>query len=293
MPNSWYSGHENAVLRRQTGRVRYQPADRLWLSVLSRLIPRQQWAEAFAVTPGRCSPGTGLGQPQMGLPKPAASRTTAHRSRDPQACHPHRDGQSDMGAPARARRTHQAQPLHRGLHGVADPAGRRAGSRTPAAPARPGSNSSPRRPTASSRSISSTWTPCCPASPTAEVVTNLGSGRWASERVNDSGKHCHRPDRLSCRGRSCDPCGDDLVASYKSAQVGQKPTGTHTVPSAPWKSSSTASRHTLTSCHGRREERVKVSSPRRVEDGPFDSSRRRDTRGSRLRSPRSACTCCW
>jgi putative transposase len=32
--------HQNAVLRRQISRVRYQPGDRLWLSVLSRLIPR-------------------------------------------------------------------------------------------------------------------------------------------------------------------------------------------------------------------------------------------------------------
>jgi hypothetical protein len=31
--------HENAVLRRQAGRVGYQPADRLWLAALSRLIP--------------------------------------------------------------------------------------------------------------------------------------------------------------------------------------------------------------------------------------------------------------
>jgi transposase len=43
--------HENAVLRRQAGRVRYQPADRLWLAALSRLIPRHQWNKVFPVTP--------------------------------------------------------------------------------------------------------------------------------------------------------------------------------------------------------------------------------------------------
>ena len=43
--------HQNAVLRRQISRVRYQPADRLWLAALSRLIPRQRRAEVFAVTP--------------------------------------------------------------------------------------------------------------------------------------------------------------------------------------------------------------------------------------------------
>ena len=31
--------HENAVLRRQISRVRYQPAARLWLAALSMLIP--------------------------------------------------------------------------------------------------------------------------------------------------------------------------------------------------------------------------------------------------------------
>src|SRR5450631_3063075 len=43
--------HENAILRRQISRVRYQPADRMWLSALSRLIPRRRWGEVFAVTP--------------------------------------------------------------------------------------------------------------------------------------------------------------------------------------------------------------------------------------------------
>jgi hypothetical protein len=43
--------HENTVLRRQAGRVRYQPGDRLWLAALSRLVPRRRWGEVFAVTP--------------------------------------------------------------------------------------------------------------------------------------------------------------------------------------------------------------------------------------------------
>jgi putative transposase len=43
--------HENAVLRRQIGRVRYQPGDRLWLAALSKLVPRHRWSEVFAVTP--------------------------------------------------------------------------------------------------------------------------------------------------------------------------------------------------------------------------------------------------
>jgi hypothetical protein len=76
--------HENAVLRRQIGRVRYLPADRLWFLALSRLIPRRQWAELFAVTPGdtaRLVPAPG--QTQMGLHKPAPSRTTGHGNRDP------------------------------------------------------------------------------------------------------------------------------------------------------------------------------------------------------------------
>jgi len=43
--------HENAVLRHHAGRVRYEPADRMWFATLARLIPRRRWAEILPVTP--------------------------------------------------------------------------------------------------------------------------------------------------------------------------------------------------------------------------------------------------
>jgi hypothetical protein len=43
--------HENAVLRRHAGRVRYRPADRVWLAALARLIPRRRRAAIFPITP--------------------------------------------------------------------------------------------------------------------------------------------------------------------------------------------------------------------------------------------------
>ena len=36
--------HENAVLRRHTGRIRYEPADRVWFTALTQLIPRGRWS---------------------------------------------------------------------------------------------------------------------------------------------------------------------------------------------------------------------------------------------------------
>jgi len=42
---------QNAVLRRQVTRVRYEPADRAWFAALSRLVPRSRWADVFPVTP--------------------------------------------------------------------------------------------------------------------------------------------------------------------------------------------------------------------------------------------------
>jgi putative transposase len=43
--------HENAVLRRQADRVRYEPTDRAWFAALARLVPRRRSSQAFPVTP--------------------------------------------------------------------------------------------------------------------------------------------------------------------------------------------------------------------------------------------------
>lgn len=43
--------HENAVLRRQVSRRRYEPVDRIWFAALSRLVPRHRWPAVFPVTP--------------------------------------------------------------------------------------------------------------------------------------------------------------------------------------------------------------------------------------------------
>ncbi len=44
-------GHENAVLRRQSSRVRYDPADRVWFTAPERLLPHRRWADVFPLTP--------------------------------------------------------------------------------------------------------------------------------------------------------------------------------------------------------------------------------------------------
>src|ERR1019366_6909125 len=43
--------HENAVLRRPAGRVRYEPADRAWFAALAQIVSRRRWSGVFPVTP--------------------------------------------------------------------------------------------------------------------------------------------------------------------------------------------------------------------------------------------------
>jgi len=63
------------VLRRQISRVRYQPADRLWLAALSRLIPPAPVWRGVRGDPGdatHLAPATG--HTQMGPVQPTPSR---------------------------------------------------------------------------------------------------------------------------------------------------------------------------------------------------------------------------
>ena len=43
--------HENAVLRRNVGRVRYEAGDRVWFAALTQLLQRRRWTGIFPVTP--------------------------------------------------------------------------------------------------------------------------------------------------------------------------------------------------------------------------------------------------
>jgi len=104
--------HENAVLRRQVSRVRYRPAERVWLTALSRLLPRRRGAGVFAVTAAtilawhrklisRRWDYTARRQP--GALPTAAGITTLVLS--------HGQRESPLGTPARAGRTGPARPI--------------------------------------------------------------------------------------------------------------------------------------------------------------------------------------
>jgi putative transposase len=152
--------HENAVLRRHAGRVRYEPADRVWFAALARLLPRRRWTEVFPVTPA-----TLLAWHR----RLAANKYHTGNSRKP--------GRPPT-APGIARlavRLAKENPLwgHRRIHGEltklgvtiasstvwGDPACR--GHRSGAARARHGGSFSTHRPPGSSRWTSCMWTARC------------------------------------------------------------------------------------------------------------------------------------
>jgi hypothetical protein len=84
--------HENAVLRRQIGRVGYQPGRSAVARGTVPAYPPAPMGRGVRGDPGdaaRLAPATG--RAQMGLHQPSASRAAVHGSRDQQARDPHGD----------------------------------------------------------------------------------------------------------------------------------------------------------------------------------------------------------
>jgi hypothetical protein len=102
--------HENAVLRRHAGRVRYEPADRAWFAALARLVPRRRWPEVFPMTPATLlACHRRLAARTYGTSK---RRKPGRRPASPGRRPPYRppgEGESAVGTPTDPRRTHEAR----------------------------------------------------------------------------------------------------------------------------------------------------------------------------------------
>src|SRR5512133_3289772 len=101
--------HENAVLRRHAGRVRYEPADRAWFAALARLVPRRRWAEVFPVTPATLLAWhRRLAARKYDNEQAEQAGTPADEPRHRPPRRPPGEGESAVGTPTDPRRTHQA-----------------------------------------------------------------------------------------------------------------------------------------------------------------------------------------
>ena len=153
--------HENAVLRRNVGRVRYEPGDRVWFAAVARLLPRGCWAGVFPVMPATLL---------------AWNRKLAGRKYDTSKWRKPGRPPTVPGVARLVVRLAKENPLwgHRRIHGELAKLGiavapstvweilRAAGiDRCRAGRARHGGSSCRLRPPGSSRLISCTWTPCC------------------------------------------------------------------------------------------------------------------------------------
>src|ERR1022692_3881049 len=70
--------HENAVLRRHVSRVRYDPADRVWLAALSPVLPPTGWPGKLPRDPSdTAGPAPQTGCEEVRYEQPAQARPTA------------------------------------------------------------------------------------------------------------------------------------------------------------------------------------------------------------------------
>jgi putative transposase len=144
------------------GRVRYEPADRVWFAALARLLPRRRWTEIFPVTPAtllawhRKLAGNKYDMSKRRKPGrpptvPGIARLVVRLAKEnPLWGHRRIHGElTKLGVTAAPSTVWEI------LHAAGINPARRAGR------ARPGGSSCTPRPPGSSRPISCTWTPCC------------------------------------------------------------------------------------------------------------------------------------
>ena len=89
--------HELAVLRRQIKRPRLRRRDKLFLSAMSRTLPRERWA-AFIATPANArAVAPRAHSAQVDLQASACTGALAHRLQDPGADRAHGKGEPPLG----------------------------------------------------------------------------------------------------------------------------------------------------------------------------------------------------
>jgi putative transposase len=109
--------HENTVLRRHAGRIRYEPADRVWFAALAQLISRRRWADVFPVTPATLL----AWHRRLAVRKYDTSkrrkpgRPTASNPQHCSPCRPAGEREPAVGLPPDPRRTGQARPHDRAV----------------------------------------------------------------------------------------------------------------------------------------------------------------------------------
>jgi hypothetical protein len=111
--------HENAVLRRTAGRVRYEPADRAWFAALTQFIPRLQWPGVFPVTPATLLAWhRRLAARKYDTSTRRRGRPPADRAEHRPDRRPPRQGKPVMGLPADPRRADQTRSHRRAVDRV-------------------------------------------------------------------------------------------------------------------------------------------------------------------------------
>ncbi len=114
--------HENAVLRRYAGRVRYEPADRVWFAALARLLP--QALDRYLPRDASNAPGLApqAGREEVLHQQPTQAWPPANSPEHRLPCCPAGKGESTVGIPPDPRRADETRSDGRAVHGAGDPA---------------------------------------------------------------------------------------------------------------------------------------------------------------------------